>query len=224
MHNILLIEDNIQLQKYICEYLTAYEYNPVVLADYDAVIETINEITPKLILLDITLPKFDGFYFLKLIKKHCDVPVIIMTARSEEAEQIRGIEGGAYDYITKPFSVGVLMAKINSLLKKTGDSEGALKVGGLMLLADSMSVEYGALSTELTKNEFRILWLLMKKTGQIVTREQILEELWDDTNFIDNNTLTVNVTRAKKKLQEIGLNNVILTKRGIGYVLDTNGM
>lgn len=220
MNSILLIEDNEQLQKYISEYLEAYGFSPHILTDYDAVLETIDKVSPKLILLDINLPKFDGFYYLKLIKKRYKIPVIILSARSEEAEQIRGIEEGAEDYITKPFSVGLLMAKINAMLKKTENSSEKLSVGNLMLLSNSMELEYNNQILKLTKNEHKILRLLFMNVGKIVTREQILEELWDDSSFIDDNTLTVNMTRVKKKLQDMGLEDVIQTKRGIGYVLD----
>lgn len=224
MNNILLIEDNEQLQKYITEYLSAYGYSVLLLTDYDAVLDTVEAVVPKLILLDITLPKFDGFYYLKLIKKRFDIPIIIISARSEEAEQIRGIEGGADDYITKPFSIGVLIAKINALFKKIDSrNNGNISIGSLKLSSDTMEISYNNICTELSKNEFKVLRLLIKNAGQIVTREQILEELWDDSSFIDDNTLTVNITRVKKKLQEIGLGDVILTKRGVGYVFDTTG-
>jgi DNA-binding response OmpR family regulator len=221
MNKILLIEDNEQLQKYITEYLFAYGYTAHLLKDYDAVLETIEELSPKLILLDITLPKFDGFYYLKLIKKRFSIPVIIISARSEEAEQIRGIEGGADDYITKPFSIGVLIAKINAIIKKSDNrNNDNINVGYLKLSSSTMQISYNGFCTELSKNEFKVLQLLMKNARQIVTREQILEELWDDSSFIDDNTLTVNMTRVKKKLNEIGLGDAILTKRGVGYVFD----
>ncbi len=220
MNNILLIEDNEQLQKYICEYLSAYGFETNVLEDYDAVLETIDRLAPKLILLDITLPKFDGFYFLKLIRKRYTIPIIVISARSEESEQIRGIEIGADDYVTKPFAIGVLLAKINAVLRRTDTTSNKLVFGRLTLSSDTMKVKYKDASAELTKNEFRVLRLLIKNASQIVSREQLLEELWDDSSFVDDNTLTVNVTRVKKKLADLGLSNAIHTKRGVGYVLD----
>ncbi|REE83922.1 DNA-binding response OmpR family regulator [Paenibacillus taihuensis] len=229
--NILLIEDNEQLQKYISEYLSAYGFEAHILQNYDAVLDTIAALAPKLILLDINLPKFDGFYFLKLIRSRYQVPIIVISARSEESEQIRGIEIGADDYVTKPFAIGVLVAKINAVLRRTEQSHQnqsqqpqpsstELTYGPLSLCADTMRAKYKGAAAELTRNEFRVLKLLMKSAGQIVTREQLLEELWDDTSFVDDNTLTVNVTRVKKKLAELGLGSVISTKRGVGYVLD----
>lgn len=228
--NILLIEDNEQLQKYITEYLSAYGFEAHVLQNYDAVLDTIAALAPKLILLDINLPKFDGFYFLKLIRTRYTTPIIVISARSEESEQIRGIEIGADDYVTKPFAIGVLVAKINAVLRRTEPSSQSqpqpssteLTYGPLSLCTDTMRAKHNgsATATELTRNEFRVLKLLMKSAGQIVTREQLLEELWDDTSFVDDNTLTVNVTRVKKKLAELGLGSIIGTKRGVGYVLD----
>lgn len=219
--NLLLIEDNEQLRKYIREYLSAYGYEAHALNDYDNVLETIERVAPKLILLDITLPKFDGFYYLKLIRKKFDTPIIVISARSEEGEQIRGIETGADDYVTKPFSIGVLLAKINAVLRRTEQSPGsAIAAGALALDSDTMKISYRGASAELSKNEFRVLRLLLKNASQIVSREQLLEELWDDTSFVDDNTLTVNMTRVKKKLAELGLGHAISTKRGVGYVLD----
>ncbi len=216
---VLLIEDNEQLAKYICEYLAAYEYSVHILSDYDVVTKTVEQLCPRLVLLDINLPKFDGFYFLKLIKKHFNIPVIIISARSADAEQIRGIEEGADDYIVKPFSIGVLTAKINSLLKKSA-AENSLSAGGLSLSSSTMQLLFKDNICDLSKNEFRILRLFMRNTGQIVTREQILEELWDDSDFIDDNTLSVNINRVRKKLGDLGDCGTITTKRGVGYVFE----
>ena len=226
MNRILLIEDNEQLQKYICDYLNAYGFAAHILDDYDAVLETIEKIAPRLILLDITLPKFDGFYFLRLIRKKYRIPVIILSALNEEGEgeQIRGMELGADDYVTKPFAIGVLVAKINAVLRRSESGTATLVTGGLSVCENTMHVLYRGLSGELTKNEYKVLRLLMRNAGQIVTREQILEELWDDAGFVDDNTLTVNMSRVKKKLAELGLENAIVTKRGVGYVLDPAGL
>lgn len=224
MNTILLIEDNEQLQKYICEYLSAYEFHVQVLEDYDSILESIDELAPKLILLDITLPKFDGFYYLKLIRKRYSIPIIIISARSEESEQIRGMETGADDYVTKPFAIGVLLAKINAVLRRTSsnanNNSSKFCYGLLTLYSDTMKMNVKNKTIELTKNEFRVLHLLVKNAGQIISREQILEELWDDVSFVDDNTLTVNITRVKKKLTELGLGHAIVTKRGVGYVFE----
>jgi len=223
MDNILIVEDNEQLCNYLCQYLQTYDFNPHVLKDYDRLSETIAIVKPKLILLDIELPKFDGFYYLRQIRKvNSQLPVIILSARSDEAEQIRGIEGGAHDYITKPFSIGVLLAKINALLSRERQVDGDVQVGNLILSGSTMTLSNGVVTLELSKNEYRVMLLLLSKTGQYVTREHILEALWDDTHFVDDNTLTVNISRLKKKLSEIGLGDAIVTKRGVGYAFMEN--
>jgi DNA-binding response OmpR family regulator len=215
--DILIIEDNNQLRKYLKEYLQAYGFVPHFLNEYDKLPEAIAEISPKLILLDITLPMYDGFYFLRVIRKHCKIPVIILSARSDEADQIRGIEGGAHDYITKPFSAGVLIAKINALLARESTTEEILRVGEIVLSKNAMTLSRGEKTVELSKNEFKMLALLLERAGQYVSREEMLEALWDDATFVDDNTLTVNISRVKKRLVEVGLNDGIVTKRGVGY-------
>lgn len=221
---ILLIEDDIKLKEYIGEYLSAYDYNVYTIDNFNNVMESVEEIKPNLIILDINLPKFDGFYYLKLIRNKSKTPVIILSARSDEGEQIRGMELGADDYITKPFVVGILLAKINALLRRVNEyiDEGKLTDDkkDLYLIHESMKLRYKEDIIELTKNEYRILNILLTKEGQIVTREEILEALWDDAVFVDDNTLTVNMTRVKKKLSDLGIKNAIITKRGVGYVFN----
>ena len=220
MADILIIEDNDQLRKYLQEYLQAYGFTTHFLDDYEKLPETIAIIAPKLILLDITLPQYDGFYYLRLIRKYSQTPVIILSARSDEADQIRGIEGGAYDYVTKPFSAGVLIAKINALLARERPADEALQVGDVVLSKKSMTLSCGEKTVSLNKNEYKMLNLLLEKAGEFVTREEMLEALWDDKTFVDDNTLTVNISRIKKRLAEIGLDNAIITKRGVGYAFE----
>lgn len=226
---ILLIEDDMKLKKYISEYLEAYNYNVTTIDDFDSVMETVEEVQADLIILDINLPRFDGFYFLSLIRKKYKTPVIIVSARSDEGEQIRGMELGADDYVTKPFVIGILLAKINALLRRTNVyKEIADKTTEnsneneeiLSLIHASMKLKYKETIVELTKNEYRILNILLSNMGKVVTREDILEALWDDMTFVDDNTLTVNMTRVKKKLNDLGIENVIVTKRGVGYIFN----
>ncbi|WP_291583068.1 response regulator transcription factor [Clostridium sp. UBA6640] len=226
---ILLIEDDIKLKEYISQYLEAYDFKVTIIEDFNNVMNTVEEVNPNLIILDINLPKFDGFYYLRVIRKKYKTPVIILSARSDEGEQIRGMELGADDYVTKPFVIGILLAKINALLRRTNEyvdiydsnQQGNSKDKcALNLIHESMKLKYKDKIIELTKNEYRILNILLSNTGKIVMREEMLEALWDDTIFVDDNTLTVNMTRVKKKLNDLGIQNVIATKRGVGYVFN----
>lgn len=223
MKKILLIEDTIQMQKYVSNFLIAQDYDVKILEDYDNILEEIQMFNPNLILLDINLPKYDGFFYLKLIKKKFKVPIIILSARSDESEQIRGIENGANDYITKPFSINLLLAKINALFEREDENKNKnsnsseINVCGLCLDSNLLRAKYNDNTVELTKNEFKILALLMANNNQIVSRNSLLEHLWDDSEFVDDNTLTVNITRVKKKLVDLGLDDVIQNKRGVGY-------
>jgi len=220
MSKVLLIEDDENLIKYIKEYLTAYEYFVDIVEDFNTVVEKVQQVNPDVIILDINLPKFDGFYFLKVIRRKFSVPIIILSARNGEAEQIRGMELGADDYVTKPFSIGILLAKINAILRRMNGvyENNDISLGDLILISDSMKLKYGEAIIELSKNEYKMLSIFMKKSEQVVLREELLEALWDDTIFVDDNTLTVNITRLKRKLDNLGLKDVIITKRGVGYV------
>ncbi|RCX23481.1 DNA-binding response OmpR family regulator [Fontibacillus phaseoli] len=221
MDKILVIEDDFKLQKYIKDYLEAYDFEVELVTDFGRVVSQVEESNPDLILLDINLPTFDGFYYLRVLRKKSHIPIIILSARSEEGEQIRGMEYGADDYVTKPFRIGILLAKINAVLRRAHHRmEESHSAGDLKLLHDSMKLQCKEQVVELSKNEFRLMHLFMKNTGGIVSREELLEALWDEHVFVDDNTLTVNITRIKKKLSLYGLHNVITTKRGVGYVFD----
>ncbi len=222
MNKILIIEDDLNLKKYMQEYLNAYDYDTILLNDFENVLEDVQHIDPNLIILDINLPTFDGFYFLKIIRNKSRVPVIIVSARSEEGEQIRGMELGADDYITKPFSMGIFLAKVNAVLRRTNNvvADEDFNIKGLTLNSDSMRLMFEERVVELSKNEYKLLKLFMSNDGKVITREELLETLWDDTAFIDDNTLTVNITRVKKKLKDLKADNSIVTKRGVGYVFN----
>lgn len=220
MRSILIIEDDINLRKYMKEYLSAYDYEVETVEDFDNVISQVENSSYDLILLDINLPKFDGFYFLKLIRKNMKIPVIIVSSRSEEAEQIRGINLGADDYIIKPFSMGILLAKINAVLRRAYDiSENIIEVKNLKLRCESMELVSGDKIITLSKNEFKLLKKFFLNYNKVIKREELLEELWDEDEFVDDNTLTVNITRLKKRLNKEEIHLTIETKRGIGYVI-----
>jgi DNA-binding response OmpR family regulator len=218
---ILLIEDDLKMIKYIKIYLSAYDYEVFTVDDFDRILDTVDQIEPELIILDINLPSFDGFYYLKQIRKKHTMPIIILSARSEEGEQIRGMELGADDYVTKPFSVGILLAKINAVLRriKQFPDENKIENGKLVLLEDSLKLQYENQTVELSKNEYKIIKLLMQNSGKLVSRDDLFDVLTDYNTFVAENTLNVNISRIKNKLKELGLEHAITTKRGLGYVL-----
>lgn len=220
MNKILIIEDDIKLKKYMKEYLIGYDFQVESIEDFNKIKDKILESKADLILLDINLPMFDGFYFLNFIRKNLKTPVIIVSARSEEGEQIRGMDMGADDYITKPFSMGVVLAKINAVLRRyTASEDKFISVKNMILYYENMKLKVDDEFIEVSKNEFKLLKLFMNNYNKIITRQELLEELWDDEIFVDDNTLTVNVTRLKKKLRDLDAGAVIETKRGVGYVL-----
>ena len=222
MYKVALVEDDTQLRELITRMLTRYDYEVLAVEDFAHVKEHLLQQNPDVILLDINLPFSDGFEICKTIRKQSNVPIIIISARNSEAEQVMGIEFGADDYVTKPFSMEVLRAKITACIRRVyGDyisEKNNITFADFILDYNVFQVSYKGQSAELTKNEFRILKRLAEKSESIVEREELLRELWDDTDFVDNNTLNVNISRIKAKLGEIGLTEAINTKRGYGYM------
>jgi len=172
-------------------------------------------------LLDINLPNTDGQHVCKEVRKVSDVPIIMVTSRDNEIDELLSINFGADNYVTKPYNANILLAKIAALLKraKGHPSQDKLDCKEFILNISKSAIEKNEQELELTKNEFRILHLLVQKRDQIVSRDEIMEALWESENFIDDNTLTVNITRLKNKLEELGLKELIETRRGHGYML-----
>ncbi len=227
MKKILVIEDDEKIRDMICGHLKRYGFATLYTDDFRNIESYLEKNDAHIVILDINLPYFDGFFVLRLIRKKSNIPVIILSARNGDMDQILGIELGADDYIVKPFNLDVLLAKIKSAVRRTygeysSKDEDVLTVNGLSLDADSFKMSYNGKVSDLSKNEFKLLKVLMDNSDKVVSRERILEELWDDTTFVDDNTLTVNVTRIKAKLSDIGISNVIKTKRGAGYMLSSD--
>jgi DNA-binding response OmpR family regulator len=175
------------------------------------------------VLLDINLPYFDGYHIARELRQTSRVPIIMISARGTEAEQIRGFDLGADDYVVKPFSMEMLKVKINACLRRVyceaASQPECLMVGELKLDPKNFMMYYHGKSTELTKNELKIMMVLAENPKEIVKRERLLSELWDDMTFVEDNTLTVNISRIKAKLNQLGLKDAIRTKRGEGYLL-----
>ena len=223
MYKILVIEDEEKIRDITKESLSKWGFDAYVVNDFNNVFEEFVQVKPQLVLMDVNLPAFDGFYWCNKIRSVSKVPVIFLSSRSTNMDIIMGVNMGADDYITKPFSLDILMAKINAILRRTysyGDTSlDTIDYKGVVLSLKDNTLYFEDKSIELTKNEFKILYALMKKHETIVSREDIMQELWQDENFIDDNTLTVNVNRLRKKLKGIGLIDFIKTIINQGYVI-----
>ncbi|MBU3158024.1 response regulator transcription factor [Clostridium estertheticum] len=216
MNKILVIEDDTKLSSFIKEFIEKYAYNVVLINDFNNIETEFSETKPDLILLDINLPYSDGFQLCRAFRRESDVPIIFISARSSEFEQIRGLEMGADDYIVKPFSFELLLAKIQASFRRVRGEYNSSN--GLLLNKKNFDISVNNNILELSKKEFQLLNKLIENENVIVTREELLEELWDETFFVDDHTLTVNVTRLRNKLAMLGLGDVIKTKRGLGYI------
>ena len=222
MQKILIVEDDEKLRNELETFLNNNGYQAEVIKKFDNTIQDIVRINPNLLLLDVNLPNADGEYICKEIRKQSNMPIIIVTSRDNEIDELLSLNYGADHYITKPFNLQILLAKIASLLRRTSIGTNAQdKIVGkdFVLNTDKSTVEKDGKEIELTKNEFRILKYLVQNRDRIVSREEIMECLWDSENFIDDNTLTVNITRLRNKLEELDLKELIQTKRGQGYIL-----
>lgn len=221
MDKILIAEDDEKLRNELEIFLNNNGYETISLKTFDDTLNDILKINPRLLLLDINLPGADGEYICKELRKKSNMPIIIITSRDNEIDELLSINNGADHYVTKPFNIHILLAKINSLLRRINmvSDKVVIDVGDFVLNVDKSTIEKDGNVLELTKNEFRILKFLVQNMDKIVTREEIMICLWDSDSFIGDSTLTVNMTRLRNKLDEMGLENLIETKRGQGYIL-----
>lgn len=222
MSKILIVEDDEKLSKELKIFLDKNGYDAVILQKFDNAVEDILEENADLILLDINLPYTDGEYICKEIRKTSDVPIIMVTSRDNEMDELISLNYGADQYVTKPFNIQILLAKIAGLIKRNQNadkSQEKIKCNEFILNVSKSVIETENKKIELTKNELKILHYLVLNQGKIVTREEIMNYLWESENFIDDNTLTVNMTRLRSKLEELGIKDSIETKRGQGYIL-----
>ena len=222
MQKILIVEDDEKLRNELEIFLSHQGYQAECLKKFDNTIHDILEINPNLILLDINLPGVDGEYICKEIRKQSDMGIIIVTSRDNELDELVSINYGADHYITKPFNIHILLARINTLLRRTNnsnDSKDKIDAKDFVLNMSNSTIIKNDKIIDLTKNEYKILKYLIENRGKIVSREDIMDCLWESESFIDDNTLSVNITRLRTKLEELGLQDLIETKRGQGYIL-----
>lgn len=222
MQKILIVEDDKKLRNELEKFLNNNGYEAEGLKSYDNCIHDILQSNSDLILLDINLPFSDGEYICKEVRKSSDVPIIMITSRNNEMDELISINYGADDYITKPYNIQILLARIASILKRTNKSElekSKIDCIQFVLNISESKIEKDNKQIELTKNESKILQYLVKNRNKIVSREELMDYLWNTDEFVDDNTLTVNITRVRNKLEEIGIKEMLETKRGQGYIL-----
>lgn len=223
MFKILIVEDEPKMREIILENLERWGFKGYCIHDFNNVLEEFVKCEPHLVLMDINLTAYDGFYWCGRIREVSKVPIIFISSRNTNMDIIMAVNMGGDDFIQKPFSLDVLMAKINALLRRTYNYTNAfsniIEDNGVILNIKDSSILFRDRKLELTKNEFKILYTLMKEKGQIVSRDRIMRALWEDESFVDDNTLTVNINRLRKKLEDLGLNDYIKTKKGQGYLI-----
>ena len=222
MYKILIVEDDLVIASSLKKHIETWGYDSKYITDFKNVLDEFSTYKPHLVLLDVSLPYFNGYHWCEMIRKISKTPIIFISSFSENMNIIMAINMGADDFISKPFDLDVLTAKINALLRRTYDfkpNDECIIANGLILNTNNLSMEYKDTVYELTKNEFRILQVLMSSKGKTVNRDTLMSKLWETDSYIDDNTLTVNINRLRKKLEAVGLNDFIITKKGIGYLV-----
>lgn len=223
MYKVFIVEDDENILSIISERLNKWGLNTFCATKFENILEEFTKIHPHLVLLDINLPYYDGFYWCEQIRKVSNVSIIFISSREENSDKIRAITSGGDDYIEKPFSIDLLVAKIKGALRRAysynDNSYNLVSYKNIILDIEKLLVKSEEIEVALSGNECRILSLLIKASGKLVTRSQIMKNLWKDEHFVDENTLTVNINRLRKKLKQINDYEIIETVKGKGYKL-----
>ncbi len=222
MQKILIVEDDEKLSKELEKFLSQNGYEISRITSFENIINDILNSKCNMVLLDINLPGNNGEYICKEVRKISEVPIVMITSVDSELDQLISLNYGADDYITKPFNLQILLAKIATILKRTNSNnkdQSKIDCKDFILNLSKSTIEKEEKEIELTKNEFKIIYYLVQNRGKIVPREEIMSYLWDSEMFVDDNTLTVNITRIRNKLEEINLKDILETRRGQGYIL-----
>jgi len=222
MHRILIVEDETTIAGAIQRHVEAWGFEARIAPDFRSVLDEFLSYAPQLVLMDISLPFFSGYYWCAEIRKVSRVPVIFLSSASDSMNIVMAISMGADDFIAKPFDLSVLTAKIQAMMRRAYDFAGVSEIiehrGALLNLSDA-TLRHGESKADLTKNELRILKTLMENPGKVVERETLMQRLWETDSFVDENTLSVNVARLRRKLEAAGLMDFIETKKGLGYIV-----
>lgn len=223
MYRILIVEDDSTIAETVRRHLAKWGNEVECVTGFAGVLEHFVRFSPQLVLVDIGLPFYNGYYWCDQIRKLSQVPIIFLSSASDNMNIVMAMNMGGDDFIGKPFDLEVLQAKVQAVLRRAyafqNSKVSVMECGGAVLNLSDMSLTYGGRRLELSRNEFRILQLLYEHAGQPVRRESIMKRLWDDECFVDDNTLTVNMNRLRRTLRELGLEDFIRTKKGVGYQL-----
>lgn len=222
MYRILIVEDDEIIAGLVKKHLESWGYQVDLISDFSQVLAEFVRKDPQLVLLDLKLPFFNGFHWCEEIRKISQVPVIFLSSTADNMNMVMAMSRGADDFIAKPFDLEVLAAKVQAILRRTysfGNTSNLMEYKGTVLNLGNGTLTVGEQKLELTKNELKILQILYEHRGQVVSRDAIMTRLWESDSFVDDNTLTVNVTRLRKKIEGTGLKGFILTKKGMGYMV-----
>lgn len=222
MYKVMIVEDDGNMANAMRTQLTAWGYEVYCVQNFQKVTEEFLTEEPQLVLLDIMLPFFNGYHWCSEIRKHSNVPILFISSASDNMNIIMAMNMGGDDFIAKPFDLNVLSAKVQAILRRTYDLAGTIPVlehRGAILNLNDMTLHYEGQSLNLTRNEFRILQTLLEQKGKVVSRNTLMTRLWEIDSYVEENTLTVNINRLRKKLDELGLKEYITTKVGCGYMI-----
>lgn len=223
MFTIMIVEDEANIRDLLSDALEKWNFQTYATTNFDLVLTDYLEQQPHLILLDINLPVYDGFYWCQKIRDVSKVPIIFISSRNTNMDMIMAMNMGGDDFVNKPFSMDILIAKINALLRRTYNyseqPSEILEHNGILLNMENSTCQIQNTTVDLSKNEYKLLYHLMKNHGKILSREKLLRKLWDDERFVDDNTLTVNINRLRKKIEQAGIKHYIETKVGQGYIV-----
>lgn len=223
MFKIFVVDDSKIISEKLKEELEKWGFEIILIDDFEKVIDIFKKENPNLVVMDIALPYYDGYFWTRKIRDLSNVPIIFLSSKEDTMNKIMAMEMGADDFVSKPFEMDLLLAKIKALLRRTYDYKDnldRLELGGLVLDLKSMTVSFCDKSIDLSKNEFKILETLMVNKGNVVSRDKLMTSLWSTDIYIDDNTLTVNISRLRKSLAGLGVDNFIKTKQGLGYYVE----
>ena len=222
MYRIFIVEDDDTIADIMKKHLESWGYEVTCACDFEHVLQEFIHIEPQLVLLDLKLPFFNGFHWCDEIRKMSRVPILFLSSAADNMNMVMAMSLGADDFIAKPFDLDVLTAKVQAVIRRSysfASAANLMEYGGAVLNLGNGTLSVRGETLELTRNELKILQILFENNGRVVSREAIMTKLWESDSFVDDNTLTVNMTRLRKKLESVGLTDFIVTKKGLGYMV-----